>query len=590
MRISTALLIFPTAFLCLLQLFVTILSVISLPFPLALLFGTSGALLLAYMITLEFSEVVSVTKFQLTALISLSTLTTFILSLRLNAEIFDFTCPTGLLGLTNQVASGHFPVSYLSFPEITMNYHQGFILLSGILTEIIEIPAALAIKGLLLLFIFLLQIGIGLLFLKYNNPYFFLPSILTLTIASFGSDMYKHITSPSSYIPVSMLDASMSNSWPLSLLLIITLLFTAAHYQHSVRHIIYVGILILSLSTINGLLFQLAIGFLVVFYMLFLTQYWRQEKKLFTDNADIVFALFLIIVLLPRFLPSVFLVGAHYTSPEVSFAIFERSVPWYLTQSKNYLILVGLLPLYTLLVAGWAFLKNKLIPLTRLLTLTLLLVYIIPLLFTFKGFLLWEALHKFAYISMFLSILLLTFLFQQLTQYRVMLWIGVVCAIISSQHTAFSGYSLDYLSFSNPPEGMTDVISYLDQHETFLIPFKTHSYIGMPIGVSGRASLCEMFDTYSLVAQYSGNFIRAQHYNGFLLNPELESRTQSSASWDDFEKKALEVKGELDTGATLIAEKSRFKSGERERLEILLEPQVTEFSEYVLYRTKPWDY
>ncbi len=83
---------------------------------------------------------------QLLLTISLIGTATFLFILRLNWGIFDFICPTGILGITQQISIGKFPAAYLSFPEITMNYHQGFLFISGTISYVLGVQPALALK------------------------------------------------------------------------------------------------------------------------------------------------------------------------------------------------------------------------------------------------------------------------------------------------------------------------------------------------------------------------------------------------------------------------------------------------------------
>ena len=94
---------------------------------------------------------------------------TFLFILRLNWGIFDFICPTGILGITQQISIGKFPATYLSFPEITMNYHQGFLFISGTISYVLGVQPALALKMAFIFSFTLIFLLIDIFLIKINK-------------------------------------------------------------------------------------------------------------------------------------------------------------------------------------------------------------------------------------------------------------------------------------------------------------------------------------------------------------------------------------------------------------------------------------
>ena len=121
--------LFPVFFLVLVQFFGAALSIFGLPFAILLILSSAISLVCSKVMTAPITYVIGWK--QLLYVLITASCTTLLFLLRINWHINDYICPTGLLGLVTQVANGVFPVTFLSFPEFTMNYHQGFIFTAG---------------------------------------------------------------------------------------------------------------------------------------------------------------------------------------------------------------------------------------------------------------------------------------------------------------------------------------------------------------------------------------------------------------------------------------------------------------------------
>ena len=96
--LSSAYIIAPITFLSIFQFAAATLSITQLPFTLNILFSFTVAVLATFIITREFKESILCTRKQVLVVLILSIALTSLFILRLNYEIFDFTCLTGLLG------------------------------------------------------------------------------------------------------------------------------------------------------------------------------------------------------------------------------------------------------------------------------------------------------------------------------------------------------------------------------------------------------------------------------------------------------------------------------------------------------------
>lgn len=77
----------------------------------------------------------------------------FIFFLRENYGIDDIFMPTDLVGMTERVRQGLVPVSFSSFPDFYANYHQAFVVFTGMIAQLTSMSA---LQSILFTFPFLL--------------------------------------------------------------------------------------------------------------------------------------------------------------------------------------------------------------------------------------------------------------------------------------------------------------------------------------------------------------------------------------------------------------------------------------------------
>jgi hypothetical protein len=451
----------------------------------------------------------------------------------------------------------------------------------GIFVSVLKIPVAAALKIFLATLFFFLNIVVSFLFLQKRNGFYFLPILLFIAVASISGNLYSFLglgAMPS----VSVFRFSNSNSWPLALLLITTLLFTLFRFNNSKKHIFLVGLLILSMATINAVAFQFLILGLFLSLVVYYFYKWRTGTLHEIQHPATTFTTLTLITLIPKFIPSAFAIGTLYASPEIEIRFLAFTFSAYIKDILQYITLTGFLPTLTLIICAPAILKRAHPIKTALYTL-LVVSFFFPFVFSFNDLYEWHALHKIAVFCLFISILLITDELHSSKKKRLISGIAIMLAALTSTQSIYIHthelVSMDFNSFNYPDPGIKDVVTHLSSHRTTLIPYK--------IKYRHENIFCDM-TRYAQIAQYSGNFLRDAYDTTFLLDPELETQYEKDASWNNFAEKSARVRTELDAGATLIVDKSLLTPESRKELENHIPGTPMEFSEYILYRTKPW--
>ena len=560
--------LFPVFFLVLVQFFAAALSIFGLPFALLLILSSVISLISAKMMTDSITHVIS-WKQSLYMLVAAS-LTTLLFLLRINWHINDYICPTGLLGLVTQVADGTFPVSFLSFPEFPMNYHQGFIFVAGSLSYIFSILPSIAIKITYGILFFLVNITAMLYLLSVRNKYYVLIPLLFVGISSFSTKWFLDI---SFYNYINIFEQGVSNSWPLSFLLILLFLFMIEHYTASVRKILQVSLLILASATINATVFSILILSILIIFL-------HQKYYARTFNATYLptyISAAILIWLIPHFIPSAFLHGIMYDTPQYGIRILETPLFKYCKHMVRYLLLSGPIALLGLWLA-YCSLKRKNADVLTVLSAMLCVSFFFPVIFIFKNIDMWDNLHKFATANMFISILLALLFLAKPAFTRKITFALVLCVLLSLPATYdFMRYRLSF-DFSNhvyPDEQIADVVSLLQSSDTkVLIPFENDD--------GGK---CEEYG-YSAIAQHAGITLRYSYFSNFLLDETFEAETDKAQHWAQDAQLRNEILENLQDDEFLLIKKeygdefhTRITTNEHQSKN----RSIIEFNNYLLY-------
>lgn len=518
-----------------LQFFASFLSLFRFSYILLFIISLCLSFVTSFLFVKDEIILIFISKIKLLLIFTFSILATFFFTIRLNWGILDLLCPTYLLHMVTQVSDGHFPISFISFPEFNANYHQGFVYLSGIFSYITHISPFLSIKIVLISLFFLITL-LGQFFAIYSgNKFFVFPIILWLfstsgTLTWFRGLNYYHYLHIFEYFG--------SNSWPISILILFVLLFFLnTSNSLFLKRMAGLFVLVLASSTANATVFSILI---ITFALYLLTSF------IFEINFNNVyhklriflplFTILISIYFLPKFLPSAFLVGRQYDSVKLSLRFLGDD---YFKDVFGYLKLTG-----PIIIPGFLsmfFVINKLSekPTLKFMSLLMNVNFFFPLIIKMDNVVSWDNFHKFIVLNLFIHSIYIITTFSILTnlQKKIIIFLCVIVSFLGIPAT----YDLfvrrtSFSFFSNiaPSNNINDVVLWLSEKEKNdgmiqLIPF-------------GKNEVCS-FDGFSAIGSYSGVFVK-NSYEGsgsFLLSQKIEDDYSKDINWWDdallFEKK-----------------------------------------------------
>ncbi len=515
--LRTTYLLFPLLFLVFFQLWGAIISTITASFSTLLVTAGCLTLVTASTIAYHLRRSFTITLRQLMTISGISLTTTALFSTRLNWDVFDYYCPTGVLNLVSQVANGIYPVSFMSFPDFAMNYHQGFIFTGGVLAYLTGITPSLAIILTLVGSYFLLTMYVPLFLISIKNPYYYLPPVLFLLVTSVNLQTLSGIDF-GWYNYLSIFEYSGSNSWPLSLLMLTVWLFFIPYYTHTVKNILIAASLILAVATINATLFSV----MVLSVPLLAVYYWWATKRFPYLHFILSTSLLLLVCIIPRFLPSAFLVGPYYDTPGYGIRIMYEGLDKYIKHTARFVVLCGPLILFSTL-AVYTILKRRLLDWRVWPALMFVVSYTFPFVFGFANVDVWDNLHKFAIITMFAStILVVTFYRDTVFSPKLVTGYLILCVLLSFpalNDMRLHRLSTEYQHPVYPAERIADITNYLRGTNKTIVPYKMDT-----------SEICEG-DQYAGIAGHSGNYMEDAYYVTFLLAPAIETAYLREKQW-----------------------------------------------------------
>lgn len=444
---------------------------------------------------------------------------TFLFILRLNWGIFDFICPTGILGITHQITLGKFPATYLSFPEIAMNYHQGFLFISGTVSYVFGVHPALTLKIAFTLSFILIAIGLVGLFLFHQSKFYLWPLVLFVLISSI-SPQYFHDLGLFNYVNV--FEYLISNSWPLGLLGIILMLFIISNNSEIKGYYYPFLFITLSMSTANATVFSVLVMTMGVIIC------WN-AKKFFVDKtflAPIFYFISLgIIYIIPKHLPTAFLVGEDYDAVQTKFKWAEFGIQQYMLFIGKYFMLANPITFIGLFVA-LINLKGSSSQVEIFISIILILSFCFPMVIYIPNIQAWDNIHKFAILDIFLSIVLLGLYLKVGNKYQKFIISGTIfsaiCSVPADLDLFLHRTSSDLTHLIVPNNFSKPVINYLNEVKEKKTIFGFKSDFDQKCNENG----------FSYISQYAGfNFSDGYFPEVFLLSPKLEKGFQESKDW-----------------------------------------------------------
>lgn len=511
--------IFPASFFLFYQFIGCALSILDINFNALITSSAIISLLGSYALTQNNVGKIIASNKQLLLTILLIGTATFLFILRLNWGIFDFICPTGILGITQQISVGKFPATYLSFPEITMNYHQGFLFISGTISYVLGVQPALALKIAFVFSFIFIAIGLVGLFLFHKSKFYLLPLILFILISSI---------SPANFIDlgvfnyVNVFEYLISNSWPLGLLGIILILFIISNNSEINGYYFPFLLITLSTSTANATVFSVLVMTMGAIIC------WN-TKKFFTDKTFVAPALYFfslgLIYIIPKHLPSAFLIGENYDVVQTKFKWVEFEFIQYLKFAGKYFLLINPLTFIGLFVA----LRNLKISASQVeifLSMILIIAFCFPMVIYLPNIQAWDNIHKFAILDIFLSILVVGLYLKSGNKYQKFIIsctiFSAICSVPADLDLFLERTSTDFTHLVVPSDLTKPVINYLNEVKEKKTIFGFKSDFDHKCNENG----------FSSISQYAGfNFSNGYFPEIFLLSQEVENRYQESKDW-----------------------------------------------------------
>lgn len=511
--------IFPVSFFLFYQFIGCAFSLLPINFPTLITISAVASLLGSFVLIRNNGGKIALSIKQLLLTILLIGTATFLFILRLNWGIFDFICPTGILGITQQISVGKFPATYLTFPEITMNYHQGFLFISGSISYILGIQPAIALKIAFVFSLIFIAIGLVSLFLFHQSKFYLWPLILFILISSI---------SPVNFIDlgvfnyVNVFEYLISNSWPIGILGIILILFIISNNSEINRYYYPFLLITLSMSTANATVFSVLVMTLGVMIC------WNM-KKFFANKTFVspllYFISLVLIYIIPKHLPTAFLVGENYDAVQTKIKWAEFGFQQYIIFALKYFMLINIFTFIGLFVA----IRNLKLSANQVeifLSFILLISFSFPLILVIPNIAAWDNIHKFAILDIFLSIVLVGFYLTKGSKYKTFIISGTIfsalCSVPANINLFLHRTSFDFNHLVVPNDFSKQVINYLiDAREKKTI-FGFKSDYDQKCNENG----------FSYIAQYAGfSFSNGYFPEVFLLSKEVENRYQESKDW-----------------------------------------------------------
>ncbi len=497
-----------------------------LSFSLLLCLSLFFALALCHFLFRRRTFSITTTRYQIFAFGMSLVLTTVVFYYRLNWHLFDVLYPAGLLNMTQQVASGRFPVSFMSFPEFPANYHQGFVFVSGIVSYLGLLPPESAMRvtylfcfglSVILFQLFCLSCGRG---MRDTSRL----TLLFLFSASFAPGWtYRHSFSHDWHNYLTVFEYLASSSTALAVPLLFLVLLFLRDWTFTMQNVLALALLILISSTVSATLYLLlfcATGFVSAEYFVreLRKSCSRAAVRQLGVRAGIVIPLALGVLYLPRFVPSVFLRGEPYEVLQLSFRFL---LPTYLSSIGEYLRLCGPVVWPGLLVAIFNLRSSEKTDL--FLSCFFLVSFLFPFFFWAEGIGSWDNNHKFCLMSMISACLLLVSPVRAKSNFLIKRHLGLVivfCFVVTAP--TLINLFVFRLSISDQHaqlgQGEKDLVDWLKKQplDIVLLPYDVELY---ELGASAPV------------------FIRNHYSLGFLLSKKIEREYGANLKWWESESK-----------------------------------------------------
>jgi hypothetical protein len=252
-------------------------------------------------------------------------------------------------------------------------------------------------------------------------------------------------------------------------------------------------------------------------------------KKFFVDKTFLAPTLFFfslaVIYIVPKHLPTAFLIGENYDAVQTKFKWIEFDFIQYLKFSGKYFLLINPLTFVGLFVA-LRNLKSRASQVEIFISFLLIISFSFPLVIYLPNIQAWDNIHKFAILDIFLSIIIVVFYLKTGNKYQKFIISGAILSAICSVPADIDLFlhrtSFDFTHLVEPNDFSKSVINYLNDVKEKKTIFGFKSDYDQKCNENG----------FSYISQYAGfSFSNGYFPEVFLLSKGVENRYQESKDW-----------------------------------------------------------
>jgi hypothetical protein len=232
-----------------------------------------------------------------------------------------------------------------------------------------------------------------------------------------------------------------------------------------------------------------------------------------------------LIYIIPKYLPTAFLVGENYDAVQTKFKWIEFEFVQYLKFSGKYFLLINPLTFIGLFVA----LRNLKVRASQVeifISFLLIISFSFPMVIYLPNIQAWDNIHKFAILDIFLSILVVGLYLKSDNKYQKFIISGIIfcaiCSVPADLDLFLQRTSTDFTHLVIPNDLTKPVINYLNDVKEKKTIFGFKSDYDQKCNENG----------FSYISQYTGfNFSNGYFPEVFLLSQKVENRYEESKDW-----------------------------------------------------------
>lgn len=439
---------------------------------------------------------------------------------KISTFIYDATTPTGLTGMVEQIARDHFPASFMAFPEVPANYHQGYVILASFFKIVLGISAYSALQIMLIAGAFYFVFWSSLLLkASFRSICIFVAGLILVASFPIFPDWFnfKNAISYMEYVTWGDLILSSSFAWGMPALILLLIKLDDA--KQGWNKYLTLATLLILISLYNATIYSVGLFLFLLDAVVYFYNDYQKEKRMNKKLQSQFATALLLTLIIPKFLPTVFLMGPSFVSATVSLSYYNKD---FQKDFLEYLRLTGAVLILAVFLIKSRFFKET----QKHFYWGVLFCALFPVVFFIRDIGPWDNLHKFAGLTQFFCILLVSSLSSHIAWKRP-LWIFLSLTVVGTSSLAVIDNfkhrtSFRFLKFREYPSNETLFFRSL-ANEALLYGYGDNFY------------------EHAYVANDAGVFLRTSYYPVFMLNNEIESEYFYIKDWYNHPSKSQEV-------------------------------------------------